>query len=168
MQPADVIEVLEESAARALLAAPIPARLAYTALDQSPRVLPVGFHWTGTEFVVCADPDSAKVAAMRANPDIALSLESPKERDMLLVRGRAQISLVDGIPDEYLLGARRLLQRDQWRTFEADVRSRYPRMARIGVAPDWARVLDFDSQNPKAVAKRVRLRQLAQDCSRNS
>lgn len=44
--------ILETEQARELLASSIPARLAFTALEGTPRVVPTWFHWTGSELVM--------------------------------------------------------------------------------------------------------------------
>jgi hypothetical protein len=49
-----IVEVLNDPIAKELIWSPIPARVAYTALDRTPRVMPLGFHWNGTEFVTCS------------------------------------------------------------------------------------------------------------------
>jgi hypothetical protein len=41
------LELLNDPVARRLLASPVPARLAYTWTDGTPRVVPIGFHWNG-------------------------------------------------------------------------------------------------------------------------
>jgi hypothetical protein len=40
--------------------------------------------------------------------------------------------------------------------FEAQARSLYKRMARIVIAPQWAKLLDFETRLPVAVEKLVR------------
>ena len=44
---------------------------------------------------------------------------------------------------------------EQFRAFEAEVRSLYERMARISITPEWAKVLDFQSRLPSAVEQLV-------------
>jgi hypothetical protein len=46
------IALLDDPIAKELLCSKIPARLAYVWLDGSPRVVPVWFHWSGSEFVI--------------------------------------------------------------------------------------------------------------------
>jgi nitroimidazol reductase NimA-like FMN-containing flavoprotein (pyridoxamine 5'-phosphate oxidase superfamily) len=38
-------------------------------------VIPVGFFWAGTEFVISTATTSPKVAALKARPDVALSID---------------------------------------------------------------------------------------------
>src|SRR5581483_5488483 len=66
---------LSATGAQELLAATSGAHLAYNAEDGTPRVIPVGFFWTGTEFVISTATTSPKVAALKARPDVALSID---------------------------------------------------------------------------------------------
>src|SRR5207248_3404087 len=68
MQRDDVIGVLNDPLAQELIRSNIPARLAYTSLDGSPRAVPLGFHWNGRQFVICTVPGSPKVRALAAHP----------------------------------------------------------------------------------------------------
>ena len=51
---------------------------------------------------MCTATNAPKVPALRDNPAVALTIDTevhpPK---MLLIRGRAELDFVDGIPDEY-------------------------------------------------------------------
>ena len=46
------LELLNDPVAKALLESANPARLAYTWMDGSPRVVPIWFHWTGDQLVL--------------------------------------------------------------------------------------------------------------------
>ncbi|WP_181784578.1 pyridoxamine 5'-phosphate oxidase family protein [Pseudonocardia pini] len=142
--------------ATTLFASSIPARLAYTGLDGDPRVVPVGFHWTGSTIVVCTVEKAAKVAAIRANPRVAVTIDTegfpPK---VLLVRGAAAVDMVEGVPAEYLAASAKLVGEAEFPAWEAGVRALYPRMARITIVPAVATLLDFETTIPKAVADLV-------------
>src|SRR5436305_790306 len=101
--------VMEDPVGRRLLTSPNPARLAYIARDGTPRVVPVAFHWNGASIVVGTVPGSAKVAALQANPAVALTIDTSPPAwppNVLLIRGTARISLVDGVFPEYVEAAR--------------------------------------------------------------
>lgn len=51
-----------------------PDRLGYTAVDGKPRVVPIWFHWTGQELVMASLGGAAKVAALRNQPDVAITI----------------------------------------------------------------------------------------------
>ncbi|HSK82662.1 MAG TPA: hypothetical protein VK902_04560, partial [Rubrobacter sp.] len=63
---------------------------------------------------------------------------------------------VDGVPSEYLDASRKVMKdEEQFRAFEAEVRSLYERMARISITPEWAKMLDFQTRLPSAVEQLV-------------
>lgn len=66
----------ELAAARELLDPTTLGHLAYTAPDGTPRVVPVGFWWTGRELVVSTAATAPKVAALTARPDVALAIDA--------------------------------------------------------------------------------------------
>ncbi|OBG90850.1 pyridoxamine 5-phosphate oxidase [Mycobacterium sp. E3251] len=122
------------------------ARLAYNGHDGFPRVIPVGFHWTGERIVVSTAPSSPKARALSARPQVALTIDSgstPEEAKALLVRGLATLQTVDGVTEEYLEAARSSMDGPQLAEFERNVRSTYKQMVRISVEPLWARFYDF-------------------------
>jgi hypothetical protein len=143
------------------MAAPIPARLAYIALDGTPRAVPIGFHWDGERFVLATTPKAPKVAALRKHPKVALTIDTTDfPPHVLLVRGVARIQVVDGVPPEYLAGARRQVGAEKWDEFETGVRDRYKQMARIDVEPEWAKLLDFETRFPTPVEELLRARSI--------
>jgi nitroimidazol reductase NimA-like FMN-containing flavoprotein (pyridoxamine 5'-phosphate oxidase superfamily) len=147
-----ITEILNRPISRELLDRDL-TRLAYVAKDGTPRVVPIGFTWNGTEIVLCTTKNAAKLHSLRANPAVALTIDTevhpPK---MLLVRGTAELDVVDGIPEEYLRmnGSYEMTpeQRVEW---EAEVRSLYDGMVRIVVTPTWAKLIDFETTLPSAV-----------------
>jgi hypothetical protein len=145
---------LDDPVARGLLNSANPARLAYIALDGTPRVVPVGFHWDGVALVIGTVPGSAKVAALEANPDVALTIDTSPPAwppNVLLIRGTAKVSLVEGVFPEYVAASRKLVPTEQFSEWEAGVRALYDRMARIDVTPTWVTVHDFETRIPQAV-----------------
>ena len=159
VQPSQIAEVLNRPISQELLARDL-TRLAYVAADGAPRCVPIGFVWNGTEIVMCTTKNAAKVPALRHNPAVALTIDTevhpPK---ILLIRGRVELDVVEGIPDEYLEinGTYRMTpeQRVEW---EAEVRSLYDGMVRIVVTPTWAKLIDFETTLPSAVEELVQQR----------
>src|SRR5215217_4276566 len=152
MQPEEVTEVMHDSIAQELLHSAIPARMAYNGTDGNPRVIPVGFLWKNERIVVCTASNAYKVKALAANPKVALTIDTDAPYRALLVRGTASVEIVDGVPPEYLKASRKAMtDEQQYRAFESEVRSLYERMARINIAPEWAKVLDFETRLPSAV-----------------
>ena len=111
MQPNEITEVLHRPLSRELLARDL-TRLAYVAKDGAPRNVPIAFTWNGSEIVMCTTKNAPKLPALRTNPAVALTIDTevhpPK---ILLIRGRAELDVVDGIPDENLVRQRDERQR---------------------------------------------------------
>ena len=156
MVSADVAAQLDDPVAQRLLNASIPARLAYVATDGSPRVVPVGFVWTGASIVVGTIPGSAKVRAIEANPAGALTVDTSPPTwppNALFLRGRATVTIVDGVFPEYVEGARRLTPVEEFPAWEQGVRALYDRMARIDIEPTHVTIHDFERRIPQAVRR---------------
>jgi Pyridoxamine 5'-phosphate oxidase len=153
----EVLAVLNSSVAQRLMADAIPARIAYTAQDGSPRVVPLAFQWTGESFVFGTLPYASKISALEADPRVALTIDTESfPPDVLLVRGRASVEVVDGVFDEYVEGSRRLVGDDGMPEWEAGVRHLYDQMAKVTIEPQWAKVLDFETTLPSAVEEAIR------------
>jgi hypothetical protein len=160
VQPNEIDEVLNRPLSQELLDRDL-TRLAYVAKDGTPRNIPIGFTWNGSTIVMCTSKNAPKLAALRHNPAVALTIDTevhpPK---MLLIRGQAELDVVEGIPDEYLQmnGSYEMTpeQRVEW---EAEVRSLYDGMVRIVVTPTWAKLIDFETTLPTAVEELIRERE---------
>ncbi|MGW2014168.1 pyridoxamine 5'-phosphate oxidase family protein [Streptomyces sp. NPDC001927] len=161
MRPSEITEVLNRPTSQELLARDV-TRLAYVAEDGTPRAIPIAFAWNGTEIVMCTPPNAPKLAALRVNPAVALTIDTEVHPPMiLLVRGRAELDPVDGIPDEFLQANTSYEMTPEQRvTWEAEVRSLYADgMVRIVVTPTWAKLIDFETTLPTAVEELVRARE---------
>jgi hypothetical protein len=160
VQPSEITEVLNRPISKELLARDL-IRLAYIAKDGTPRVVPIGFTWNGRKIVMCTPTNAQKLPALRRNPAVALTIDTevhpPK---ILLIRGLAELDVVDGIPDEYLEANSTYQmtpkQRVEW---EAEVRSLYDGMVRIVVTPTWAKLIDFETTLPSAVEELIQQRE---------
>jgi len=150
------LELLNDPMAQELLRSTIPARLAYTWPDGTPRAVPIWFHWTGDEIVMVSPHDAPKVQALQANPSVAITIDSESwPHKVLLLRGAAQVELVDGIAAEYEAAARRYFGEEQGVAWTEQVSQMLLRTARIAVRPDWVGILDFQTRFPEAMAKRM-------------
>ena len=159
MRPNEITEVLNRPISRELLARDL-TRLAYVAQDGTPRNVPIGFTWNGAEIVMCTPKNAPKLPSLRANPAVALTIDTEVHPPMiLLIRGRAELDVVDGIPDEFLQANSTYQMTPEQRVgWEAEVRSLYHGMVRIVVTPTWAKLIDFDTTLPSAVEELVRQR----------
>jgi hypothetical protein len=146
MNRQELDEELRQAGAEKLLQSAQLARLAYTGRDGFPRVIPIGFHWDGERIVICTATTAPKVRALAFRPEVAVTIDAgstPSEARSLLLRGIATVAIVDGVPDEYLAGARKSMDAEQVEAFAGAVRAMYPQMARISIEPRWARFYDF-------------------------
>jgi len=159
VRPNEITEVLNRPISRELLARDL-TRLAYVAQDGTPRNVPIGFTWNGSEIVMCTPKNAPKLPSLRANPAVALTIDTEVHPPMiLLIRGRAELDVVDGIPDEFLQANSTYQMTPEQRVgWEAEVRSLYHGMVRIVVTPTWAKLIDFDTTLPSAVEELVRQR----------
>jgi hypothetical protein len=142
-------DLIAGETAQRLLASRELARLAYTAADGTPRVFPMLFHWTGEEIVFGTFAGARKIAALRARPDVAITIDTASAPpEVLLLRGRAEVTDVDGIVPEYALAQVRYQGEEAGRAAVAEVDQPGVRMARIAVRPTWVGVLDFTTRFP--------------------
>jgi pyridoxamine 5'-phosphate oxidase-like protein len=149
---ADPAQVMELPITRQLLREEMILHLSYTARDGGPRVIPIGYVWDGERFLMWTIPGSAKVGALQADDRVAITIDvlGPPPR-VLLVRGRAALETVDGVPDGYLEASHRTMSQEAWEGFDTQVRALYKQMVTITVTPEWARLLDFETTLPSAV-----------------
>ncbi|MCW2542359.1 MAG: pyridoxamine 5-phosphate oxidase-like FMN-binding protein [Frankiales bacterium] len=155
----DVSAVMTKPITQQLLRDEPLLRMSYTGLDGGPRVIPLGYIWDGNSFQLWTIPISAKVRALRADPRVAITIDilGPPPR-ALLTRGRAELALVDGVPDGYLDASHRTMPREAWSGFDEQVRGLYEQMIAITITPQWAKLLDFETTAPSAVEQLMRER----------
>lgn len=150
-------DLMNDPVAQELINAPIHARLAYSAKDGSPRVIPIGYTWNGEVFVMGSPVNSPKVRALAANPKVALTIDTDSfPPHVLLVRGEAAIEMVDGVPDEFVEASRRFVGESGMPEWEAGVRALYKQMAIIRVTPSWAKIFDFETRLPSPVEELIK------------
>lgn len=150
------LELLAHPVARRLLQMPIPARLAYVARDGTPRVVPILFHWSGEELVLTSWPDDPKVAALQERPAVAVTIDtSEPPYNVLLLRGVAAVTIVDGLAAECLPIFTRYMGEEQGRAWVEMMGRMTDRMARIAIRPAWAEVYDFETRYPGGMARRM-------------
>jgi hypothetical protein len=156
----EITEVLNRPLSQELLARDL-TRLAYVAKDGTPRNIPIGFTWNGSTIVMCTTKNAPKLPSLRENPMVALTIDTevhpPK---ILLLRGRAELDVVDGIPEEYLeMNGSYEMTAEQRVEWEAEIRALYDGMVRIVVTPTWAKLIDFEGTLPSAVEELVQQRE---------
>ena len=137
--------------AQQLLQSAIPAHLAYTWHDGTPRVVPMWFHWTGEDLVMGAPPNAPKVPALAEHPDVAVAIDSNEwPYQVLTIRGTATVAEEEGFFPEYAAMARRYLGEAGSEQFMRLATLRFTRWARITVHPEAVRLLDLRPDLPSA------------------
>jgi len=156
--PQGDLALLETETAQRLLASAIPARMAFVAPDGTPRIVPTWFHWTGEELVMptyIAGPQigirhpAARLAALRARPDVAVSIDTETfPPQSLTLRGKVEITEVDGLAPEYAAAARRYLGQEAAAGMLARLDQPGTMQARIALRPAWVGLIDFVTRMP--------------------
>ena len=142
-------EKLDSAVAKRLLNSTIPARLSFVGTSGHPNVVPIWFLWRDGKMVMCSNADAAKVKAIRAQPEIALTIDSETPPyESVRMRGRAEVQLVEGVLPEYVECAHRYYGIETGDKWIAQVEPFMKRMARITLEPGWVEVWDFRERFP--------------------
>ncbi|GAA0238106.1 pyridoxamine 5'-phosphate oxidase family protein [Cryptosporangium japonicum] len=145
--------LLTHPVAEDLLASTELARLAYVAPDGTPRVLPMLFTWDGTDLVMATFGGAAKIRALKASPDVAVTIDTAgPPPHVLQLRGRVAVTDVEGLVPEYVRAHHRYYGPEQGAANIAGLDQPGVRMARIALRPSWVGVLDFETRFPGALA----------------
>jgi nitroimidazol reductase NimA-like FMN-containing flavoprotein (pyridoxamine 5'-phosphate oxidase superfamily) len=158
MDSDEIRHELQQPGAQELLTTAPLMRLAYSGRDGTPRVIPIGFFWNGSQIVVCTSTTAPKGRAIRERPDVAVTIDvgtAPADSRSLLVRGPATTETVDGIPSEYVDAARKTMPPEDVAGFEQAVQAMYPQLVRIAITPTWARYYDFGAGRLPATLQRL-------------
>ena len=95
---------------------------------------------------------NAAIAALRANPTVAVTIDTEQfPSQSLSIRGRADIDEVDGLAPEYIAAAHRYLGDEGAAGMLASMDQPGTVQARIVVRPTWAGLLDFVDRLPSAL-----------------
>lgn len=153
------LRLLDTEPAQRLLSSTIPARYAYTAPNGTPRLVASWYVWTGTELVLptfISAPHIShaayRVRTLRTNPDVAVSIDTESfPPEVLSIRGKAEITEIDGVAAEYAEAAHRFLGSEQATGYLSEIDQPGTRMARIAVRPTWVALMDFQTRMPSAL-----------------
>jgi Pyridoxamine 5'-phosphate oxidase len=147
------VALLQHPASQELLVSKIPARLAYVWTDNTPRVIPIWFHWNGREIVMASPPKAPKLKALAKNPRVSMTIDDNVfPHKVLLIRGTARLEPVEGIVPEYIACADRYFTPEVAQAWLKQLRTLVASMVRITVTPEWVGLLDFQTRFPSALA----------------
>ena len=146
------VQLLMDPVAQALLASRQPAHLAYNWSDGTPRVVPIWFTWTGRTLVFGTPPKAPKLKALGQRADVAVTIDDAGAwpYKALLVRGTADVELLDDVVPEYAEAATRYFGPEQGAAWLGQLQGQP--MARVSVTPTWVAVLDFETRFPSALS----------------
>ncbi|MHA3838035.1 pyridoxamine 5'-phosphate oxidase family protein [Terrabacter sp. AAH1] len=148
------LALLEDEVAQRLLQSPLPARLAYTWTDGTPRVVPIGFHWNGEELVFGTPTDAPKMRALRDGMRVAATIDTGEmPYKVLLIRGTVRTDVVEGVAPEYEAMTMRCLGAEQGAAWLTNLRAMTTDMARVYLTPDWVGIIDFETRFPSAIER---------------
>lgn len=148
------LALLNEPLAQELLHSAVPARLAYVWTDGTPRVIPIWFHWTGEEIVLCSPSTAPKMKALMQDTPVALTIDYEAwPARVLLIRGSARSETIEGEIPEYAEITERYLGEEASEGWRAQYRQMFPRPVRISVKPEWVGLVDVETRFPSAIAK---------------
>ncbi len=143
--------LLDDPVAIELLTSRVPARLAYTWLDGSPRVVPIWFHWDGIAIVLATPPRAPKLKALQPTAPVAVTIDSAEwPYHVLSVRGTAEVTIHSDVVPEYAAAAERYLGHGPAQDLIGQFKG-HP-MARIRIEPTWVNILDFETRWPSALS----------------
>jgi len=143
---AQIRELLNtDPVAQELVHATIPMRLSYIATDGTPRAIPISYLWDGENFIINSPTTWPKIAAFRAHPKVAFTVDSTVfPPHIMLVRGEiTTIERREGVPQEYIDASRRMVGEDAYDQWEREIRTNITEMMVITITPTWVKVIDF-------------------------
>jgi Pyridoxamine 5'-phosphate oxidase len=115
-------------------------------VDGTPRVVPVWFHWTGEHIVIGSPVRAPKLKALAADLHVALTIDDHTvwPHSVLMVRGTAEVEMLDDVVLGYALSAERYFGPEQGPALVSTLRGKP--MARIPITPTWVGILDFTTR----------------------
>jgi hypothetical protein len=152
------LSLLNDPIAQQLLTGPYPAHLAYTWTDGTPRVIPIGFTWTGTELVTGTPDNAPKLKALKEGDQVAITYDTYTfPMRVLYIRGIVHLSEYDGVVPEWAEAGERVMGKEAAAGFGGLVGKMLEagtmKFIRLAVEPTWVGILDFEQRFPSGVEK---------------
>jgi hypothetical protein len=152
------LSLLNDPIAQQLLNSSIPAHMAYVWTDGTPRVIPIGFTWTGTELVTSTPANAPKMVALKDGDNVAVTFDSyDPPFKVLYIRGIVHLCPCDELVPEWCEAAERMMGIEGGRGFtnmaDGMLKAGAMKMVRLSVEPTWAGILDFQTRFPSGIEK---------------
>jgi hypothetical protein len=152
------LSLLNDPVAQQLLNSSIPAHLAYVWTDGTPRVIPIGFTWTGTELVTSSPSNAPKMLALKEGDKVAVTYDdyNPPFK-VLFIRGIVHLCPCEDLVPEWCQAAERMMGYAGAQAFQnmtaSMMKAGVMKITRISVEPTWVGILDFQTRFPSGVEK---------------
>lgn len=152
--PQGSLELLNDPVAQDLLHGPYPAHLSYVWKDGSARVVPIGFHWNGSELVM-AGPDNAPKNQVIDGQNVTVVIDTYTfPFKVLTLRGKVRLETVKEPPIEYVLACEQLMGKETAALWLQNLGPLLPKIdafVKVIFTPEWVRITDFVTRFPEAV-----------------
>ena len=152
------LSLLNDPIAQQLLNSSIPAHLAYVWTDGSPRVIPIGFTWTGKELVTSSPSNAPKLLALKEGDKVAVTFDSYTPPFMVLyIRGIVHLCPCDELVPEWCQATERMMGKTGAEGFlkmtDDMLKAGAIEITRLAVEPTWAGIIDFQTRFPSGIEK---------------
>lgn len=130
-----------------LLESRIPARLAWVSSDDTPRVAPIWFVWTGAKLVMSTFAGSRKTVDLASGTVVSVSIDTDTfPYRSLALRGQITVRRSEGLAPEYRAAASRYLgsqMAERWLAFVGS-----PEQVVLAMRPSVAVASDMATGSP--------------------
>lgn len=152
------LSLLNDPIAQQLLNSSIPAHLAYVWTDGTPRVVPIGFTWTGKELVTSSPSNAPKLLALKEGDKVAVTFDSYTPPFMVLyIRGIVHLCPCEEVVPEWCQAAERMMGKTGAEGFinmvDGMLKAGVIGITRLSVEPVWVGILDFQTRFPSGIEK---------------
>ena len=152
------LSLLDDPIAQQLLNTSVPAHLAYVWTDGTPRVIPIGFSWNGTELVTGTPDNAPKMLALKDGDKVAVTFDSyTPPFNVLYIRGIVHLCPCDGLVPEWCQAGERMMGKEGAQGFsdlvDGMLKAGVMKMIRLSVEPTWVGILDFQTRFPSGIEK---------------
>jgi hypothetical protein len=145
------VSLLDHPLAQELLASNIPARLAYSWKDGTPRVIPIFFLWSNGELQVYSAPNAPKMRALQNGSRVAITIDSNEwPCKVLMLRGPVDLRRARGT-QEIVDIAERYVGTEAANANAEQFANWWPDGCIISVRPDWVAIIDYVERFPSVV-----------------
>lgn len=150
------LALLNEPVAQELLNGPYTKHLAYVWKDGTPRVIPIGMMWTGTELVAGVFKEAPKMQVIEEGTPVAVTIDTYNfPWHVLMIRGIAHVREYDGLVPEWSQAGEILAGKEVGDQFGGMVGAMFSsgilKSIRLSVEPTWVALLDFQTRFPSTV-----------------